>query len=76
MCFGLICDLRWENRICVGKLANTQSKQQNSEKQFEVSFYRAGSVVAAVVFVSAHLVVFFQLSEQALTSSPDELSCT
>ncbi len=26
MCFGLICD-RWENRICVSELANTQSKE-------------------------------------------------
>lgn len=49
---------------------------KNNEKQFEVSFYRAGSVVAAAVFVSTHLTAFFQLSEHALTSSPDELSCT
>lgn len=27
MCFGLICDLKWGNRICVSALANTQSKQ-------------------------------------------------
>lgn len=34
--FGLICDLKWESRICVHALASMRQSSKNNEKQFEV----------------------------------------